>query len=242
MKRFISFAGILFAFTLMCSAQDAPLFDAENAYIIDTSELRGRMRDDVKLINESDEDFIGFEVYYYDDYRKDWSFYGRSFLKEFSDSDSVDSPMEDRISGIRYFAVVPEDGRVFKYRAEKADEDLCIYVMSLDGSYSKPDLSKAFIIDSEKINGRFRDDVKFINLTRDRGISFILYVSNTGRDGEWQKGGAVYLKDYNDSDSVDSPMEDILYKFRYFAVVSREGTEYKYDVQKYHNDLEIYVR
>ena len=64
MKKNIFFVCLIFSF--VCFAK-APYFnlDAENVFVLDANSIDGKAREDVKLINETEEQ-IGFEVYYYD--------------------------------------------------------------------------------------------------------------------------------------------------------------------------------
>ena len=67
MKKNIFFVCLIFSF--VCFAK-APYFnlddlDAENVFVLDANSIDGKAREDVRLINETEEQ-IGFEVYYYD--------------------------------------------------------------------------------------------------------------------------------------------------------------------------------
>ena len=96
MKKNIFFVCLIFSF--VCFAK-APYFnlDAENVFVLDANSIDGKAREDVRLINETEEQ-IGFEVYYYDNKNASWQFYGSTYLKDFYDSEDVDSHKEYRIS------------------------------------------------------------------------------------------------------------------------------------------------
>lgn len=214
------FICLIFSFACFAQTPDFNL-DAENAFVLDAASIAGKAREDVKLINETDEQ-IAFEVYYYDNKNASWQFYGSTFLKDFYDSEDVDSHMEDRISQIQYFAVVPKNNKAYKYRAQKIDNDLCIFVMPDSEFDFEKELKSAFIIDSDNIKGKFYDEIEFVNLTDDYGISFVVYASDY-KDKNWERAGGVILQEYNDSEDLDSPIEKTLHNFRYFAVVSKNG-------------------
>ena len=212
MEKNIFFVCLIFSF--VCFAK-APYFnlDAENVFVLDANSIDGKAREDVKLINETEEQ-IGFEVYYYDNKNASWQFYGSTYLKDFYDSEDVDSHMEYRISQIQYFAVVPTNNKAYNYRAQKIENDICIFVMPDSEFDFKKELETAFIIDSDNIKGKFYDEIEFVNLTDDYGISFAVYASDN-KDKDWKKAGGVTLQEYNDSEDLDSPIEKRLHNFRY---------------------------
>ena len=239
MKKNIFFVCLIFSF--VCFAK-APYFnlDAENVFVLDANSIDGKAREDVKLINETEEQ-IGFEVYYYDNKNASWQFYGSIYLKDFYDSEDVDSHMEYRISQIQYFAVVPTNNKAYNYRAQKIENDLCIFVMPDSEFDFKKELETAFIIDSDNIKDKFYDEIEFVNLTDDYGISFAVYASDN-KDKDWKRAGGVTLQEYNDSEDLDSPIEKTLHSFRYFAIVSKNGKKYNFEARKQKGDLVIFVR
>lgn len=239
MKKIVFFVCLIFNFACFAQTPDFNL-DAENAFVLDASSIAGKAKEDVKLINETDEQ-IGFEVYYYDNKNASWQFYGSTYLKDFYDSEDVDSHMEDRIAQIQYFAVVPKNNKAYKYRAQKIDNDLCIFVMPDSEFNFEKEIETAFIIDSDNIKGKFYEEIEFVNLTDDYGISFVVYASDY-KDKGWKKAGGVILQEYNDSEDLESPIEKTLHNFRYFAVVSKNGKNYNFEARKQKGDLVIFVR
>ena len=149
--------------------------------------------------------------------------------------------MEYRISQIQYFAVVPTNNKAYNYRAQKIENDLCIFVMPDSEFDFKKELETAFIIDSDNIKGKFYDEIEFVNLTDDYGISFAVYASDN-KDKDWKRAGGVTLQEYNDSEDLDSPIEKTLYSFRYFAIVSKNEKNYNFEARKQKGDLVIFVR
>ena len=55
-----------------------------------------------------------------------------------------------------------------------------------------------------------------------------MYAFNN-EDDEWQKIGFAHLKDFKDTDTVDTPVKK-LSSFRYFAIYSVNNKNYIYDV------------
>ena len=119
MKKLI-IAGL--AAALACGAfaqQNAPAFDDPKASVIAVSSaaVPGKMKDNIKLINLSDDENISFRVYIYDSKKALWNLYGRALLKEFYDGDTIDSDFEDKIRKVEYVAVVPDGNGAYRYEA-----------------------------------------------------------------------------------------------------------------------------
>lgn len=243
MKKLI-IAGLAAAIACGAFAQrNAPTFDDSKASVIDVSSaaVPGKMKDNIKLINLSDDENISFCVYIYDSKKASWNLYGKALLKEFYDGDTIDSDFEGKIRKVEYVAVVPDGNGVYRYEAEKKHNDLRIKVYSPDGSTDESYKKDAVIADIRSVPGVFKDNVKFVSETRDENISFTLYAFND-KNGTWQKAGVAVLKGFGDTDTVDSPLEDSLPSYAYFAVVSRSGKTYAYDFKKANKDFIITVR
>ena len=243
MKKLI-IAGL--AAAIACGAfaqQNAPAFDDPKASVIAVSSaaVPGKMKDNIKLINLSDDENISFRVYIYDSKKASWNLYGRALLKEFYDGDTIDSDFEDKIRKVEYVAVVPDGNGAYRYEAEKKHNDLYIKVYSPDGSIDESYKKDAATVDVRSVPGGFKDNVKFVSETSDKNISFMLYAFND-KNGAWQKAGVAVLKGFGDTDTVDSPLEDSLPSYAYFAVVSRSGKTYAYDFKKANKDFIITVR
>ena len=115
-----------------------------------------------------------------------------------------------------------------------------INIIPIDNSIDERRKTFSFIIDTSKIEGIFKDNVKFVNFSDDENISFWVYAFNN-EDDEWQKIGFAHLKDFKDTDTVDTPVKK-LSSFRYFAIYSVNNKNYIYDVEKTRKDLYIKVR
>ena len=93
MKKLI-IVGLAAAIACGAFAQrNAPAFDDSKASVIDVSSaaVPGKMKDNIKLINLSDDENISFCVYIYDSKKASWNLYGKALLKEFYDGDTIDS-------------------------------------------------------------------------------------------------------------------------------------------------------
>ena len=186
----------------------------------------------------SEEEGIRFSVYYFS--QNKWNFLGREELDYYYDSESIDTTLEGKIGEFRYFAIVSDSGKEFKYSLDVRHNDLYINIIPIDNSIDERRKTFSFIIDTSKIEGIFKDNVKFVNFSDDENISFWVYAFNN-EDDEWQKIGFAHLKDFKDTDTVDTPVKK-LSSFRYFAIYSVNNKNYIYDVEKTRKDLYIKVR
>ncbi|MDY4211276.1 MAG: hypothetical protein SOX64_07630 [Treponema sp.] len=228
-------AGSLFA-------QEIPAFDKPDSVVLDVSALKRKFKDSVRLMNLTEEENISFSVYYYEQKGKkaDWQLYGSAQLKGYSDTASVDSKQEGKIRNVKYFAVVSEKGIGFKCSVAARNHDLHISVSPVDGSADEARKAHAFIIDAKEVEGKFKDRIRFENLSDDSDITFWVYAFNEESE-PWQKVGRAHLKEKSDTDLLDTPLDNVS-GYRYFAVASENGKEYSFSVSKKHNDLYIQVK
>jgi hypothetical protein len=115
----------------------------------------------------------------------------------------------------------------------------CSSLRSLD--YPQPEFDKpfVFVIDTSKTNGSFEDYVKLQNTSSDSNINFFVYVHDP-ENNEWLMYGVGKLKGLGDTDTIDSGMKN-LNLYRYFAIESTNGKDYKYQFYKSRNDLYITI-
>jgi hypothetical protein len=107
--------------------------------------------------------------------------------------------------------------------------------------YPQPEFNKPFVtvIDASKTDGQFEDNVKLHNKSTDSNIRFNIYAHDP-KTNEWFLYGAGSLKGAGDTDTVNSKIKDIS-KYRYFAVESLNGKDYKYQFYESRDDLHITV-
>ena len=237
MRRKLFFL-VLLLFSFYLSAQEIPFCDISGANVLDAGSLKKKYSDKIKLLNMSEEEGIRFSVYYFS--QNKWNFLGREELDYYYDSESIDTTLEGKIGEFRYFAIVSDSGKEFKYSLDVRHNDLYINIIPIDNSIDERRKTFSFIIDTSKIEGIFKDNVKFVNFSDDENISFWVYAFNN-EDDEWQKIGFAHLKDFKDTDTVDTPVKK-LSSFRYFAIYSVNNKNYIYDVEKTRKDLYIKVR
>ena len=115
----------------------------------------------------------------------------------------------------------------------------CASLGSLD--YPQPVFDKPFvyIIDAYPANGSLKHFIKLYNASTDSDISFFVYVNHPANQ-EWLMYGAGKLKGTSDRDTINSGINKIGH-YRYFAIESTNGKNYKYQFYKSNNDLHIII-
>ena len=98
-------------------------------YEIDATTIAGKFKDNVRIINQSDDANMGFDVYARKTDADKWLQIGAAFVKGKSDGDTVNAAIEN-VADYRYFAVAPHNGKNYRYTATKARNDLVITVQS----------------------------------------------------------------------------------------------------------------
>lgn len=109
-------------------------------------------------------------------------------------------------------------------------------------NYAPPDFDNPniVIIDSFRAPGNMRDRIRLVSRSAKFGISFKVYVHDPNRFG-WVEYGIGFLKGAGDTDYINSPLEDTLANYRYFAVEAMDGNTYQYTPAKKSHDLYITV-
>jgi hypothetical protein len=115
----------------------------------------------------------------------------------------------------------------------------CASVGSLN--YPQPAFDKPFVyvIDASSTGGSYEDYVKLHNRSTDSNIIFNVYVHHP-KSNEWVAYGTGVLKGPGDTDTIDSNIDDID-DYRYFAIESTNGKNYKYIIYKSRDDLHISI-
>jgi hypothetical protein len=104
-----------------------PQFDKPFVYVIDAFETDGRYEDYIKLHNGSADSNIKFNVYVHDSNRQEWLFYGVGLLKDFNDTDTIDSDI-DTIEDYRYFTIESLNRKNYNYHIYTRNNDLHITI------------------------------------------------------------------------------------------------------------------
>ena len=97
----------------------------------------------------------------------------------------------------------------------------------------------ACVIDTWSLNGIAKEQVKVSNKTEDPLLSVTIYCYNP-EVNTWETYGSITLFGYDDYE-IESPFEDKLVWFRYFAVQPKNGKLYDYYADVRRQDLCIYI-
>ncbi|MCH5295971.1 MAG: hypothetical protein J1F14_08760 [Treponema sp.] len=233
MKKHLILSAML-VMTAVLSAQ--PAFDNPKAVVIDVAASPGRLKDEIRVVNASHENLLSIFVSVYSPKNARWEFYGTANLTSISDTDRISSPLSGKIKEISHVAVVPSSETPLAFRIAKRNNDLFIYVISeetIDGG--------TFVIDANSVSGKFEDNMKIMNMSKDSGIGFDVYARKTENDG-WQKAGTAFVKSAGDTDTVESILPESMAAYRYFALLPHNGASYNYHAEKKNNDLYILVQ
>lgn len=214
----------------------APAFEDENAIVIDIQSVRGRAKDEIRVINATHEADIDAEIYVYEKRNGRWRNYGTASLSGINDTDRVTSLYSGNLGRFSHIAVLTTAQEPVKVAVKKAHNDIYIYLFS-DFSLNTDGLS---IIDSKSVRGSFRDNIKVRNFSDTlENISFTVFARKTEAD-PWILAGTVYLKGKGDTDTLETPLSKIS-SYRYFTLAAEDGATFTLDAEKMNNDLYIYI-
>ena len=75
-------------------------------------------------------------------------------------------------------------------------------------------------------------------------MDFLIFGFDTTDAKKWDTVGKSDLKEYGDSDSIDTPVNDSsnTKKYAYYAVYALNGKKYNVNPSKSHNDLIIEIQ
>ena len=104
----------------------------------------------------------------------------------------------------------------------------------------EPKKAEFHVIDTNSKRGDLEDNVRLYNRTTRSNISFSVYLLDP-KDDKWKLYGSGDLKGPGDTEYVSSKLSGDLDKYRYFAIQAKDTRDYRYDFEKSHNDLYIYI-
>lgn len=238
MKKLIS---IVAAFAVLAgfAFADAPVFDDPKAYIIDTQEIPGKLKDDIKLFNYSFASNFNIKVSAYDDKAGKWIDYGTGFLKETGDTETIrTNDKKAKITKYRYFAVTTDAEGSFRFITKKLSNDLRIWFFD----DKDVDNSIGTVIDTKTIKGKFKDNVKLLGAANLKyRYTFDIYGYN--EEGQTPELIAVsILQGSNDTDTNSRTFDDgNIAAYRFYKIVNRQGKDLEYKAEFKSNDLIITV-
>jgi len=104
-----------------------------------------------------------------------------------------------------------------------------------------PKKPEFFVIDTYKARGHLEDNVRLYNRTTRANISFNVYLQDPRDNNRWKLYGTGFLKGPGDTEFIKSRMSGDLEDYRFFAIQAQDTRDYRYDFEKKHNDLYIYI-
>ena len=97
----------------------------------------------------------------------------------------------------------------------------------------------AYIIDLKPMRKQIKDNIAFVNLTEQNGISFDVYYVDYNT-GEWTKNRLkASVKGYNDRDILDLDKKIKIKKVPFIAIVANPAGDYKYKAYPQSHDVYI---
>ena len=245
-------------------AQAAPAFDQQPSVVLDLwSNSKGKYKDSIKLVNATSLQNITFNVYGYDEKKKEWTLIGTTTLKFHVDSDKIEAPKGVNIKNFRWFAV--HSPSTIKFEAQAiADKSNDIYITILDkipaAAAQQGNDAPAFSLPSSivlPLSGRYKDSLEFKNATGKQDAAFNVWGYDQ-KNGQWVILGPKSINpDVNAAavstamrwafgvnvspDEVDTPWKDRLNEFKWIAVQSLNGLSFNAQAVASSNDIKITV-
>lgn len=128
MKRFLLLFVLIFGSVAFA---EAPEFSEQpGAVIKEVAQIANakRIKDRVRLVSYTEKENIKLKIYFYNEKEEKWMLYGIGNLKEFGDTDFIESPYEGKFRGINYIAILPPEGSNFVFSYKETNHDLYINV------------------------------------------------------------------------------------------------------------------
>ena len=239
MKKLIALlvAGLAFAGSLFA---EAPAFNDETAYVVDTSLLAGNMKDNVKITNVSGVAAnFDINIFVYDEEMKMWTQFGKGHLKDLGDVVSIKSLNKKviKLANYKYVAIKPTADNPFTYSCAKANNDLNVWI------YDDREIDEShFKVFSLEDLPTFSDNLKIVGGENLRSAaSFRVLVYNDEADEE-KSGTIAILRGPKSSETFKTTNKGQKYNlFKYIKIISREEKDFKYTANVAKNDLVITV-
>jgi len=262
--------GILFLSAVNAGAQTgadgAPAFDKSPSVVLDLWKYgcKGNYKDNVKFSNATLYQNVSFNTYGYDEKKAEWTLIGIANLKEYSDTDTVQTSA--KIKNYRWFAIHALSDISFNAQAVAKSNDILItiYDDKINGlNVSLPPKDKnavpAFNVPSSVVvdlwqnkgKGKYEDNIKIYNKTKKPDASYNVFAYDE-KNGRWiligtKKIGKVSVN-FNiwigasiDPDTIDSPWINEIEDFRWLAVYSVDDISFDAQVVVKRNDVNITV-
>lgn len=251
MKKLITLV-LTTVISVVVFAQNLPAFtDAENAYVFDAKKLEEDFGDGCRIVNLSFEENLSFDVYVMKSNKKKWLLAGSGTVNGIMDTCDLKSEYDGDFDDYRYFALVPKDKREYKvqFTYDSAffgvSREVCVFLVDVYNADFPAAIKKnSTIIDVESIKGKFKDNIKLINKSDDSNMDFLIFGFDVKDAEKWETVGKSYLKEYGDTDNIDTPINDSSNskKYKFYAIYAKNSKKYDVNPSKAHNDLYIEIK
>lgn len=251
MKKIVT---VLFSVLISVAAfaQNLPEFtEADNAYVFDAKQLKEDFGDACKIVNLSFEDNLSFDVYVMKSNKKKWLFAGSGTVNGILDSCAVESEYDGDWDDYRYFAIVPKQDRAYKITFTwdntfmyAFSREVCVFLVDVEADTPDEYKNNSTIIDVNSVKGKFKDNIKLVNKSSDTYMDFLIFGFDDPNAVKWNAVGKSELKDFDDTDFIETPINDSSNskKYAYYAVYATNGKKYDVNPSKAHNDLIIEIK
>lgn len=217
----------------------APAFYDSSAYVIDTSESSGKMKDNVNITNVSSSAAnFDINIFAYDEKMKFWIWFGQGHLKGLGDGDSVESLNKKliKLENYRYLAIKTSVDNAFTYSFAKNKGDLNVMLFDdreIDESH--------FQLFDVSMLPKFSDNLLIVGGTLKKPASFKILVYNDENE-EPKEAMVAVLKGAKDKRYFAvTPTGKKFNTFKYIKIISREEKDFKYTFNIEKNDLVVTV-
>jgi hypothetical protein len=107
-----------------------PIFEDSKVYVFNVDEVKGKAKDNIRLISQMTDSNTSFRVYAYSEKLHDWVLWGTGMLKGYGDSDFIRPDSKKKIKHYKWFAVKPMNDKHYEYEVSKRHDDLYITIFS----------------------------------------------------------------------------------------------------------------
>ncbi|MCH5292087.1 MAG: hypothetical protein J1D88_10105 [Treponema sp.] len=229
-KNLAVFAAVLSL--SFCAAAQAPDFDGEDAYVIDAGAIAGKFKDNVVLVNKTQEEICAVKVFA--NSNGEWQEIGSREFGAFDEELKIKSSKTLKLPSCQFFAVQAQNGFQAVYKATKQRNDLLIEVRSEGSDLKKPACPRfdknpdAFVFDVASLGEDADENLKIRCYFVPKGkVSFLVSVYDR-KSRKWIQWGTAEVKRNGDTQKVKGGKHGDLDDYRYFAVEAMDGQEYNY--------------
>jgi len=239
------------------TSDGAPSFDKSPSVVLDLWKYggKGEYSDNIKFNNATLYQNVSFNIYGYDEKKREWTLIGASKLKEYSDTDQVKTSA--RIKNYRWFAVHSLENKSFNAQAIVKDDDILLYIIDSritalevklppkdKTAVPSFDVKSSVVIDlwQNKGKGKYEDKVLMLNKTKKIDASFNVFAYDE-ENGRWIIIGTKKFEKVSSSfDEIDSSLDDEeIEDFRWLAVYSLDDLSFDTQVVIKSDDIRITV-